>query len=205
MPLERLQRIHVCCCECLKARPGQVNRDSGYFNYRCLWKNTPPEKNTGGKTGFQSTKSGAGEQFLLLDFMAKARIKGVVVSQTPVWKHLSGGWKCAIIGVPWLGSVSACLAWSDVFDKNTISNKCWKGWAFLDTMAHLWWQTYNNNNNNNSYHYYYYIYIYIYIYIHTNIHVYVCIYIYIYIHIHIYIHTHTHVHTYIYIYILSKQ
>ena len=29
--------------------------------------------------------------------------------------HLSGGWKCAIVGVPWWGSVSACLAWGDLF------------------------------------------------------------------------------------------
>ena len=25
----------------------------------------------------------------------------------------SGGWKCAIVGVPWRGSVSACLAWGE--------------------------------------------------------------------------------------------
>ena len=33
---------------------------------------------------FQSTKSGAGEQFLLLGVMAKASVKGVFCSQTPV-------------------------------------------------------------------------------------------------------------------------
>ena len=27
---------------------------------------------------------------------------------------LLGGWKCAIVGVPWRGSVSACLAWGDM-------------------------------------------------------------------------------------------
>ena len=27
----------------------------------------------------------------------------------------SGGWKFAIVGVPWRGSVSACLAWGDLF------------------------------------------------------------------------------------------
>ena len=27
----------------------------------------------------------------------------------------SGGWKCAIVGVPLRGSVSACLAWGDLF------------------------------------------------------------------------------------------
>ena len=29
----------------------------------------------------------------------------------------SGGRKCTIVGVPWLGSVSACFAWGDVFVK----------------------------------------------------------------------------------------
>ena len=38
---------------------------------------------TGGKIGFQSTKSGAGEQFPLLDFTAKARVQRVFLSQTP--------------------------------------------------------------------------------------------------------------------------
>ena len=32
-------------------------------------------------------------------------------------KH-SGGWKCALVGVPWQGSVSACLAWGDMSVKN---------------------------------------------------------------------------------------
>ena len=40
----------------------------------------PPEKKTLGKISFQSTKSGAGEQFLLQDCMAKAPIKGVCLS-----------------------------------------------------------------------------------------------------------------------------
>ena len=29
----------------------------------------------------------------------------------------SGGWKCAVVGVPWRGSVSACLAGGDLFFK----------------------------------------------------------------------------------------
>ena len=36
-------------------------------------------------------------------------------------RHLricSGGWKCALVGVPWRGSVSACLAWGDLFVNN---------------------------------------------------------------------------------------
>ena len=39
--------------------------------------NTPPDSNTIVKIGFQSAKSGAGEQCLLLDCMARAHIKGV--------------------------------------------------------------------------------------------------------------------------------
>ena len=42
-------------------------------------KNTPPEKKTVGKMSFQSTKAGAGLQFLPLDCMAKANIQVVVV------------------------------------------------------------------------------------------------------------------------------
>ena len=45
---------------------------------------TMPEKNTCREKSFQSTKSGAGEQFLLLDFRAAAHPKGVFFSQTPV-------------------------------------------------------------------------------------------------------------------------
>ena len=45
--------------------------------YRCLCKNTPPEKRTLGKTSLKSTKSGAGEGFLLLGCMAKATAKGM--------------------------------------------------------------------------------------------------------------------------------
>ena len=44
--------------------------------YRCLWKNTSPEKNTRWKISFQSTKPRAGEQFLLLDCRARACAKG---------------------------------------------------------------------------------------------------------------------------------
>ena len=32
----------------------------------------------------------------------------------------SGGWKCAIVGVPWQGSVSASLAWGDLFVNNNV-------------------------------------------------------------------------------------
>ena len=35
-----------------------------------------------------------------------------------VSKLLSSGWKCAIVGVPWRGSVSAFLAWGDLFVKS---------------------------------------------------------------------------------------
>ena len=40
-------------------------------------KKTPPEKNTLGSISFQSTESGAGLQFLPIDGMAKAVIKGL--------------------------------------------------------------------------------------------------------------------------------
>ena len=40
-------------------------------------KNTPPGKKTLWKTGFQSTKSCAGEQLFLLCYMAGARVKGL--------------------------------------------------------------------------------------------------------------------------------
>ena len=32
----------------------------------------------------------------------------------------SGGWKCAIVGVPWQGSASAYLAWDVLFENNII-------------------------------------------------------------------------------------
>ena len=47
-------------------------------------KSTPPEKSTHRNTSFQSTKSGAGEQFLLLHCRARACAKGFVFLQTPV-------------------------------------------------------------------------------------------------------------------------
>ena len=46
--------------------------------------NISPEKNARRKIGFGSTKSGAGQQFLLKDCKAMARPKGVCFSQTPV-------------------------------------------------------------------------------------------------------------------------
>ena len=52
--------------------------------YRCLWKNTPLEKNMLRKTSLVSAKSGAGEQFPTLDCRARARLKGVFFSQMPV-------------------------------------------------------------------------------------------------------------------------
>ena len=59
-----------------------------------------------------------------------------------VFRIHSGGWKCAKVGVPWRGSVSACLAWGDLFVKTWVY-KCCQGWAFWDTMEHLWWHTNN--------------------------------------------------------------
>ena len=45
--------------------------------------NTPPDKKTGWKISFESTKSRAGLQFLLPGPMAKAQVKGVFLSQKP--------------------------------------------------------------------------------------------------------------------------
>ena len=45
--------------------------------YRCLNKNTPPDKKRGWKISSESTKSGAGLQFPLLGRMAKAHVEGV--------------------------------------------------------------------------------------------------------------------------------
>ena len=55
-------------------------------------KNTPLEKNTHGEISFKSTKPGAGEQLLLQDCMAKARVKGVVFTDTGIihMRHLLG-------------------------------------------------------------------------------------------------------------------
>ena len=50
---------------------------------------TPPKNSTLWKTGFQSTKSRAGMQFLPLDCLAKARAKGPCLSQTPEGTKLS--------------------------------------------------------------------------------------------------------------------
>ena len=50
-------------------------------------KESPPEKKTIGETGFQSTKSGAGMQFQPLGYVAKALIKGVIITIN-VHKHI---------------------------------------------------------------------------------------------------------------------
>ena len=47
-------------------------------------KNTPREKNTHWNVSVQSTKSGAGLQFLLWDCRAEACAKGIICSQAPV-------------------------------------------------------------------------------------------------------------------------
>ena len=44
----------------------------------------------------------------------------------------SGGWKCAIVGVPWRGSVSACLAWGDLL----VNNMCRKVLKRLSLLRH---------------------------------------------------------------------
>ena len=36
-------------------------------------------------------------------------------------RHVSGGCRCALVGVPWRGSVSARLAWGDIVSFNMLS------------------------------------------------------------------------------------
>ena len=45
-------------------------------------KNTPPDQKTLGSIGLKSTTSGPGEEFLLLDCRARARVKGVFFADT---------------------------------------------------------------------------------------------------------------------------
>ena len=45
-------------------------------------KSTPPEKTTPGKISLNNSKSGTGEEFLLLDFSTKARRKGLLFTDT---------------------------------------------------------------------------------------------------------------------------
>ena len=40
------------------------------------------------------------------------------------WHQLSGGLRCAIVGVQWRRSVSACLAWGDFVCQTHVLNKC---------------------------------------------------------------------------------
>ena len=62
-------RVSYILLSCIGMIPVSVN------------KNTPPEKKPWGTISFQNTKSGAGEQFTLLGFRAKAHLKGVFCFQ----------------------------------------------------------------------------------------------------------------------------
>ena len=59
-------------------------------------KSTPPEKNTLGTPNLKNTKSGGGEEFMLLSCRAEAHAKRVLCSQTPGIKvvgfHRQWGW-----------------------------------------------------------------------------------------------------------------
>ena len=65
---------HVLCSRRVKS----------IVRYRCLNKNTPPEKKVCGQISFRSIQPGAGEQFLLKGCRARARRKGQLFSQTTV-------------------------------------------------------------------------------------------------------------------------
>ena len=67
-----------------------------------------------------------------------------VMLQTRLYN--SGGCRCALVGVPWQGSVSARSAWGDM-SVSTCCQKCWECRAFWDGRAHLWGHTYNCLNN----------------------------------------------------------
>ena len=67
---------------------------SAYDTHVCE-RNTPPEKTACEKTSLQSTKSGAGEQFLLLLCMARARLKGVLF----VHRHRYGSLRAPVHSV----------------------------------------------------------------------------------------------------------
>ena len=46
------------------------------------------------------------------------------IRQSPLWEDAwrsSGGWKCALVGVPWRWSVLARLAWGDIVSFNMLS------------------------------------------------------------------------------------
>ena len=61
-------------------------------------KNVPPERRTRGKFSFKNTKSGAGEQFLPQECMAKARVKGVFLfTGTGMTLTVGSAWEVAPI------------------------------------------------------------------------------------------------------------
>ena len=53
----------------------------------CLWTNTPSERKILDNLSLSNTKSGAGELFLPLCCKARARVKGIICSQTLVCYH----------------------------------------------------------------------------------------------------------------------
>ena len=78
--------IDVCMCVYIYIYR-ERERD---ISYRYIEGCIPPENTTHCNISFQSTKSGAGEQFLLLDCRARACAKGMFFSQTPVQSKLHG-------------------------------------------------------------------------------------------------------------------
>ena len=49
----------------------------------------------------------------------------------------SGGWKCALVGVPWRGSVSAHLAWGDIV-VSTCCQNCSENAEHSETVGHTY-------------------------------------------------------------------
>ena len=73
------------CSQNLRVHASKGTCSHAYDIDACVCdKDTPRKKKTCGTISFRSITSGAGEQFLLQDYMAKAGIKGVFFSQTTV-------------------------------------------------------------------------------------------------------------------------
>ena len=133
--------------------------------------------------------------FRILECFKQVRVLNALAWNDKIGPRLyvSGGWKCAIVGVPWRGAISACWTWGDLFVNNMFIKEL-KRLSLLrhhgtPIMAHLqlpelcWFRGSDRIMMNN--HIYIYIWIYIYIYIYNRerereIHIYIYIYIYIY-------------------------
>ena len=72
---------------CLVKVLASLTWDGGYSSFLSERRNAPPEKKRRGTSCFQTTRSGGGEQFVPLDSMAKACVKGVVLLRAKTTKQ----------------------------------------------------------------------------------------------------------------------